>query len=349
MDQPLLEESSTSPSRDEVNNNGQEVSSWSFGNSSFLLVGCTLALVLLGITLILLVAFLPVIVILSLWTSGGILARIGVTLFSESVHLKLLWSFPLYLRIFRTLLIPIRKLLFPLVIIAARIESIRDNDATFYAPVSEEEQPLHEEQNGVAIMELSYFRKSVRRHYRRMQKIFERSKLKHEVVYADRAMRLVSLVPILWDHEKRVCADIPGKNPVEEFVKRFLVVTLLPDGILDLYYDSEGNIVNFQFSVLQGNVLHWFMYFSTSESCKNGIWWHGALLALVRGFRTPSVRYVNAQCHQSQSKLHAGYRGTTDNLQLDRLYPFQFSRYIPDAITNARIWISSNLNDNINS
>jgi hypothetical protein len=162
-------------------------------------------------------------------------------------------------------------------------------------------------------------------------------------------------MPLLWEHEQRVCAAT-GKHPLQEFIQRALIVTVVPDGILDLYYYHDHNhnnaLVSFQFSVCQGRqqqkVWHWFMYFCRNDYCKAGIWWHGALLAIERG-RQLKLNYTNAQTHQSESKLHAGYSlaahnnnnnngGAGDADILSQLHPLAFTTRIPRQAINVRLW-----------
>lgn len=406
---------------------------------------CTLALVLVGLGVILLCALLPLVLY-------GILACIVrgtnhnnnaandrttmtgsmflVLLFLQCLHLRCLWTSARYLSVMRTLVLPLRRLIFPLVPLVARIESIREHESTQYYAVpatnNGEEAPI--------------FRKSVRRHYRRMQKIYQRQTgMEHTCVRAERNLVLRDVIPILWEHQQRTTQQ---SWPLEDFIKRVLVVTLVPDGILDLYYmdiptvntsSNEGTAANtthcvtqrtaavvfdesiptltttttttttavtasaaaanaianvdpshnendsvegtpqgttddpkrlvcFQFSILQGNVLHWFMYFCRTEATRAGIWWHGALLAIHRGHflsrhdDQDTQYWVNAQTHQRDSKLHAGYESAnpthngveshstanniTNGIQvLEKIYPWGVTaRQIPCELLEARLW-----------
>ena len=110
---------------------------------------------------------------------------------------------------------------------------------------------------------------------------------------SEEALNLSNVVPIMVEHERR-CCQADGKSLVEEFIKRFLVMTMTTNAVLDLYYKDGNELCSVQLSVKQGNVLHWFMYFSTES--RAGIWYHGILNAMIRGLEIPSVRYINGAC-----------------------------------------------------
>lgn len=219
------------------------------------------------------------------------------------------------------------KNIIPLVPFVVRIESIREKVPTLYLQVDDDDDAS------------SHFRKSVRRHYRRMQNLYQRHGIRHESVSAERCLNLSQIVPILWEHQERICEQ-EGKNALEEFIKRALVVTVVPDGILDLYRDPSGDLCSFQFSILTGSVLHWFMYFCKGSASRTGIWWHGALLAIQRGRICPTIQYVNAQVHQTESKLHAGFvKGFSSEISvMEQIYPWAFTRKIPDQVRSLRLW-----------
>jgi hypothetical protein len=340
-------------------------------NSNNVLLGlCTLTLVLVGIGVVLSIAGFPLWVYLLLlvlpvpavseleesWRWQGLVLALIVTF----LHCAGLWKSPTYLRIFRTMVLPIRRFLFPLVIVIARIESVREQEPTLYykVPAAEESAAAGPSSSSSSVNMIS-FRKSVRRHYRRMQKIYQRHNIQHQCVHAETSLNLSHVVPILWEHQKRICNSSGSeeqetkKNPVEEFIKRFLVITLVPDGLLDLYYNPHNKLVSLQFSVLQGSVWHWFMYFCLEEASKTGIWWHGALLAITRGHHHGNtIQWINAQIHQTDSKRNAGFKLACyqEDLEiLSHIYPASyrssFTRPIPQEIQTVRLWDNDNDNN----
>ena len=386
--------------------------------STALLGCCTLALVLVGLGIILLCALLPlalygILACIFSATNSSFSAHDSITigflfpclLVLQCIHLWCLWISARYLCVIRTLVLPIRRIIFPLVPMVARIESIREKESTQYYAV-----PSPAAGGG----EVPVFRKSVRRHYRRMQKIYQNrsndnndnndSSIKHICVRAERNLVLRDVIPILWEHQQRTTQQ---SWPLEDFIKRVLVVTLVPDGILDLYYmkipdastrlsestddthredgppqatandnPSAKQLVCFQFSILQGNVWHWFMYFCRTEATRSGLWWHGALLAIHRGHllsrldstgshahdddETDIWYWVNAQTHQRDSKLHAGYQAANppqntdenhtpnnncvgDIKILEKIYPWGVTaRQIPSELLEVRLWEDQN-------
>jgi hypothetical protein len=314
---------------------------------------CTLALVLAGLGLVLFVAFLPswMAVVLKNTALLRHLPRwqsLLMALVLNLLHLWALWVSTFYLYLMRTLVLPIRRLLLPLVPTIAQLEAIREHETTQYyqvpSPSTSSSSQLEPQ-----------FRKSVRRHYKRMEKIYQRAKIDHECVRAETHLCLKDVIPIIWEQQQRSTDTV---TPLEDFIKRALVVTVVPDGILDLYYTTTTSggelLVGVQFSILQGTVWHWFMYFCRSDCSQAGIWWHGALLAIQRGHLLKSVQdhevssfssnhyWVNAQVHQKDSKLHAGY-SAADHTQapiLSQVYPqgWALTRWIPESAMQVRLW-----------
>lgn len=194
---------------------------------------------------------------------------------------------------------------------------------------------------------LQVMRRSVRRHYRRIDQRYKRDRVEHEACSCENSLHLKEMIPIIWEHQTRTAAVLMAKgvktSAVEEFIKRFLVVTLVPDGILDLYYQRIGTtktLVALQLTIQQGPVLHWFMYFAKETASKSGIWFHGSLLAILRASNIPSVAYVNAQCHQTETKLHAGFTAAehTDVTLLSELYPWKWTTSIDESRVNLPLW-----------
>lgn len=154
-------------------------------------------------------------------------------------------------------------------------------------------------------------------------------------------MRACDVVPLIWTHEKRQVKQ-NGKNLIEEFIKRVLVILVVPDGILDLYYEPSQphKPIAVQMSILQGDVYHWFMYFSADSATKSGIWFQGILLAMTRGVVMPNVRFVNAQCHHADSKRNAGFLPAMpdETNLLKELYPWAYTQQFPPNIVAYAGW-----------
>lgn len=299
----------------------------------------TLSVVLLGLGLIIVTALLPCLLYVSLLSSDnqcdGSMALQTLSLLLQVQHLRLLWSSTAYLAFFRKMLLPFRRLIVPLVMQVARIESIREQEPTLFFDTT-----TTTNNRDVSDLLKSLFRKSVRRRYESMRAKFQRA-IRHEALDCETSLNLSTVVPILWQHEQRAAAT-SGKNVLEEFIKRFLVVSIMPDGILDCYYYHQDNkLVALQLSILQDNMLHWFMYFSIDTTC--GIWFHGILLSFLRALQTEGVDYVNGQVHQTESKVNAGFVACNldDSELLSRLYPSRATtRPMPASMREVSLWSS---------
>ena len=183
---------------------------------------------------------------------------------------------------------------------------------------------------------LRHFRPSVRRRYRKMEQAFRRDRIRCESVRSEDGLNLSQVIPIMWEHERR-CCTLDGKSVVGEFLKRFLVMVMTTNAILDLYYDQENTLCSVQLSVPQSGVLHWFMYFSVNT--RSGIWYHGILNALVRGMKTDSIRFVSGQNHQTASKQGAGLIPVDLNDPvMSSLYPVAFTRELPRDYRSTGLW-----------
>lgn len=220
----------------------------------------------------------------------------------------------------------------------AMIESVREGVPTLYFEVSTVKRSnTTEEQQDL----LQSFKTSVRKRFKQMEACFRRNGISYKTVRSEDALNLSLVLPILLEHERRCClAD--GKNVWEEFIKRFLVVSLFTDAVLDLYYDENNDLCSVQLSVMQEKTIHWFMYFCLSSRAKCGIWYHGILQAMVRGLTIPSIEYVNAQVHQTDSKRGAGMQ-VCDHIDCDmlrNLYPFEFTKEMPLSALETRLWAS---------
>jgi hypothetical protein len=321
----------------------------------------TVIVVLTGIGVILLITFWPS--LLGVWivtslqpilheyynelpernTVTGVF--ITVVILIQMIHLRQLWTDPNHLKIFRWILLPIRRLALPLIMYVARIESIREKAPTMYYKTNHinttREVPVSQDDL------LHSVGRNVRRRYRQMEQLYKETRIEHVACECEKFLNLQEMIPILWEHQRRICHDDAlietKKNASVEFVKRFLVVTLVPDGILDLYYQSNGTekkLVGFQLTIQQGVVLHWFMYFAKDSVSRSGIWFHGTLLAILRASNMPNVDYVNAQIHQTESKQHAGFTKIDhdDTDLLSEIYPWAWTRKISPSIIDLPLW-----------
>ena len=306
---------------------------------SFVLGLMTLTMVLVGLSVVVFVAFLPLLEfsLLDLNTTGWIV----LSIFIQIIHLRLLWTSTVYLMVLRTLVFPIRKLVMPLAMAIVRIEAIREETPVLYLDLARIEP--NEELSEVERL-MQYFRPSIRRRYKKMEEKFHDRRIRIESGRSETTLNLSQILPVMWDHERR-CCERDGKSLVAEFIKRFLVMSLCTNGILDRYYDQNasqnddgGDLVCIQLSVQQDDVLHWFMYFSSDS--RSGIWYHGILNSMVRGLQTPGVRYVNAQNHQTESKTSAGLRQSDchdDDIMSD-LYPWTFLQDLPEESIETKLW-----------
>lgn len=292
----------------------------------------TLTMILIGVGVTLFTLFLPIIEFVLLfeersWTAWTLIISM------QFFHLCLVWYSTIYGTILRALIWPIRSLIMPVVMAVVRIESMRNRDGILYVDLGDQARDSRGEETII----MTSFRPSVRRRYRKMEALYRRSRIRHEIHRAETSLRLADVVPVMWEHEKR-CCERDGRNVIEEFLKRYLVMTLATDAVLDLYYDANEKLVSVQLSLQQGEVHHWFMYFSRDHD--SGIWFHGILNAIVRGRRNPNVRYVNAQNHQTQSKKNAGYMEAShdEGGVISNLYPFAMTMDIPLAVLDTGLW-----------
>ena len=365
------------------------------GLESILLASATLSVVALGVGLLCFVSFLPSI-LLSFWivvvkfkyipSSSSLfpsswwwlMITIALLLAAivQLIHLRLLWSSTRYLAVFRWIVLPIRKLVIPLVMLVAKLEMVREGVPTHYLHVgdvpgnsgsnnnnknsnNERDPPNsatattpllggdHQENiihSPTSSQQQKQHSGKIRRRYRQMQHAFVRDGIRHEAFYSDTTLNLAQVVPILWEHQQRM----ENKHVWEAFLQRFLVVTVVPNGILDYYYstgsgETSNELVAFQLSVQQGRVWHWFMYFSKTSATKSGIYFHGILTNLERARRLSDADYCHGHVHQSKSKQNAGFSTAehTDpdcEVLLSKLYPMSLTRHAPQQVLEVSFW-----------
>ena len=178
---------------------------------------------------------------------------------------------------------------------------------------------------------LQSFRKSVRRRYRNVLKTFRQAGIVVKSVQGERAWDLRTTVPILFQHQKRQC-QVDGNSLVDAFIKRFLVVSVVPDGILDLFYNADGELIAFQMGTRQGAVYNWFVYFCQDDARQYGIWFYGILLSMARAKSLPGVQWFNALYHLLDSKQMAGLQVVSheNDEMMDTLFPWLSTERMPD-------------------
>lgn len=298
-----------------------------------LILACaTLTVVLIGLAVVFFVMFLPWIALSNVLPPMTLVAL-------QFLHLYLLWTSTIYLSIFRRIAFPIRKPIMFLVFQIAMIEAIREETPTLYLDLSTVKRS--DEGKNAEHEVMQSFRSSVRRRYKEMEGMYRQHNIWCESIRSEDALNLSHVVPIMIEHERR-CCQADGKNLVEEFIKRFLVVTLFTDAVLDLYYDERNALCCVQLSVVQGRTIHWFMYFCRTSTSRCGMWYHGILNAMRRGLEIPSVQYVNAQVHQSDSKQRAGLAACehTNDKVMRNLYPLGLTTEMPSFVLQTEVWSS---------
>lgn len=307
-------------------------------------------MILAGLGVLLFVALLPLVEFALLSSHHSPVLLLAATVL-QAGHLALLWKSTIYLCIVRSLVFPIRLLVMPLAMRVVLMEAIREDSPILYLNLDciERGDDLDDEEQRL----LQYFRQSVRRRYKKMKEKYRQHGITLKSSRCETSLNLCQVVPIMWRHQQRCCCFSNG-NVAVEFLKRFLVVSLTTHGILDRYYDAEGELVSVQLSVQQGKVLHWFMYFSTNV--QSGIWYHGILNAMVRGLKTTTaggdsttvIQYVNAQNHQTDSKMGAGLLQASstsrdddeeeDVTSSELLYPWTFLQDAPEEVLDTNLW-----------
>lgn len=234
------------------------------GSEDFVRGLATLALVSIGVFLVTLIFFWPLL-LLSLATLGSSSSEISVTITIQLFHLLALIYIPFpYLYIHRKLCHPIRLLLMPLVSSIARSESIREKEITWYNKCAS----LPETRDANIL--LGSFKHSIRRDMKRKLRLFFRRGITTQTLHSD-FLSLREDIPIIYEHEKRAVQGTE-KSSMEEFIKRFLVVFLTSNAYIDRYYDNRGQCCALGLFVQSGKVLNNFVYFCRKHESQSGIW-----------------------------------------------------------------------------
>ena len=243
------------------------------GSEDFLRGLATLALVSVGLFLVTVIFFWPLLLLsLTIFQSSnnnnvGILLLL-VTITIQVSHLLALVYIPFpYLYIHRKICHPVRILLMPLVSSIARSESIREKEVTWYNKCTS-----LPETNDVNIL-LNSFKHSIRRDLKRKLKLFFRRRISTQTLHSD-FLSLKEDIPVIWEHEKRAVRGMEEKHKsvLEEFIKRFLVVFLTSNAYIDRYYDDNDQICALGLFVQSEKVLNNFVYFCRECESQSGIW-----------------------------------------------------------------------------
>jgi hypothetical protein len=304
--------------------------------------GVTNMALMLTLMLIYATAFLPWIVFRNLFPA---IFRNGSTMTAvvtvvQIAHLLRLWYNKGYLSDCRWLSLPFRRLLLPTVNLSFRLSA--NGEAMYWQVPPTAPQDNRSKSPGFnndTKVVLQSFRKSVRRRHKQMTETFRSSGLRRQSVNAETDLNLSEFFNVLWQHEKRAVQRDATKGifvrTLIHSLVRFAFVTVVSDGILDLIYDQQSQLVGFQMFFQSGEVIHCFMYFAADSATKSGIWWQVHLLGMVRGVAlSPSgVKYVNAHVNHVQTKINAGFQPAkpTDKIMAD-LFPFCFGNPIPENV-----------------
>lgn len=275
-------------------------------------------------------------------------------------------EFP-YLYIHRKLLLPIRILLMPLVNLIAKSEAIRENTPTWYNDCSKllldttnDVDAFSSNHNNLSPFRklLQSFKSSIRKDIRQKLRLFQNQGITIESIHSD-YLSIRTDIPIIWEHECRTVAASSSNSSssvLEEFVKRFLIVFMVPHAFLDRYMDAQtGKVVAIGLFVQTGSTtVTNFVYFCKATHSRCGIWQYHHLRGLYRAMRACSsasslssgsnmpagddtdnddcdcnqLRYINFQVHQDYAKQLAGCQRAecTDVELMNQLYPISFYR-----------------------
>jgi hypothetical protein len=203
---------------------------------------------------------------------------------------------------------------------------------------------------------LQKFSRSSRKDTKQKLRLYLRHGIVSETKHSD-YMSLRRDIPILWDHERRCCQK-DDSRVLGEFIKRFLVMFLVPHAYLDRYYNQQKCCALGMFVVCD-NVLLNSMYFCLDDACQCGIWQYHSVRGLLRAVTAfygdiddddeivvdscRSIEYINYFQHQDCAKRLVGARPAREtNSELMRvLFPFRFYREPPSSIIALQIDLST--------
>lgn len=220
-----------------------------------------------------------------------------------------------------------------------RLNAIKQEETTMYLPTDDLQLDAFLGKEKEAL--LMTCRSTVRRKHKEMEELFVEANIERRSLYSETQLKASDVIPLIWEHERRQCKK-NNKNVLKEFITRLVVMTVVTDGILDLYYDGgdSSKPIAIQLSVLQGNTLHWLAYFSSELATTKGVWYQGILLSMTRGVLMPSVHFVNGQCHDELTKRQAGFLVAehTEHARLLELYPWASTERIPEKMVRFAGW-----------
>ncbi|CAJ1963007.1 unnamed protein product [Cylindrotheca closterium] len=301
-------------------------------------VGAMLGLVLIGLAVVLLIFFWPLMFGSFLPTpKGNTWVVVGYRIGIQVIHVLLLVFLPFpYLYLHRKVCHPIRIVLMPLVNEVSKSEGIREKEVTWYNKCSD----LPQTRDPTVL--LSRLKPSCRKDLRKKLKHFFENDITTRTVHSD-FLSLQHDVPILWAHEQRAVQGT-DKSVLEEFIKRFLVLFLVSHAYLDRYYDKDGKICALGQFVSCRNTMNNFMYFCLEEQSRCGIWQYHHFRGLLRAVASSSssskrIEYINFQVHQGYAKRLAGAVAADykDDELLSNLYPFALYQRPPVSVIDLKI------------
>ena len=257
-------------------------------------------------------------------------------LFVQCLHVWLLWTDKAHLAAYRFLTLPIRRALLPVVMFVAQRDAMKGKEDVAYLHLTDGDN-IGPGREGFLQY---YFRSNTRRSYKKTLRAFRDEGIRMESVQCESDLDLRTVCPIIWEHQKRQCQrtmddddnNNNNNNVLEEFIKRFLIVSVVPDCVLDLFYNNQQELVAVSVDVRTGPVYYAFLYFARDAARRSGIWYYSNLHSMVRARSLPGVRYVNALTHHIDAKRNAGYQVSSydDTTTMEMLFPWSRTERVPD-------------------
>eukprot|EP00977_Amphora_coffeiformis_P013632 scaffold3608_cov183-Amphora_coffeaeformis.AAC.19 len=255
-------------------------------------------------------------------------------IFVQCLHVWLLWTDKAHLAAYRFLTLPIRRALLPVVMFVAKEDAMKEKENVAFLSFQQgNDSEIGPGKEGL----LQHFRSNTRRSYKKTLQTFQSEGIRVASVQCESDLDLRAVCPVIWEHQKRSCQmdnanGSKKKNVMEEFIKRFLVVSVVPDCVLDLFYNQDQELVAVSLDVRTGPVYYAFLYFARNEARRSGIWFYSNLHSLVRARSLAGVTIVNAVTHHMETKRNAGFQVAPydDTERMDALFPWSPTERIPD-------------------
>jgi len=149
------------------------------------------------------------------------------------IHISLLIFFDPYLYIHRQIFYPLRQIIMPLVVSAAKSENIAEGAETWYVVACSWWHSNYQRSKGIVSI---FSEKSQERNEEKIKSIRKVS-LKVVTTQSD-FLSIWKDLPVLIDYERKVVNKNNGPSFVEEFIKRFLVIFLWSNAYMDRYFPS---------------------------------------------------------------------------------------------------------------